>query len=317
MWRTGRRSARVAVVVMFTGALAAAAGIAGAATQRTFVASNGVDTATCTLSAPCRTFATAIANTLPGGEVIVLDSAGYGAATITQSVSIIAPAGIYAGISVFTGDGITIATPGLNVVLRGLAITGLGGQNGIAFLQGPTSSSTAARSRAWLTTASRSSPPAAARRSATARSPRPPTRVCMRMPCSARSRSPSNARGSSAASGAYTSGRARARPSEIRRLQGTRSTPRWRPTTSARAPPRIWRSTRHRSWAMRAACPPSARRRRLRPSSRAASSTIRPTATTRSPRRAWHGSDFGTMRFKRARRYLRMAACSNWPRELR
>jgi hypothetical protein len=121
---------------MFAGALAVAAGLAGAATQRTFVASNGVDTAACSLPAPCRTFTAAIANTLPGGEVIVLDSAGYGAATITQSVSIIAPAGIYAGISVFTGDGITIATPGVNVVLRGLSITGLGGQNGIAFLQG-------------------------------------------------------------------------------------------------------------------------------------------------------------------------------------
>lgn len=136
MWRIDERGVRAAVAVICTAALAAAAGGARAATQRTFVASNGVDTAACSLPAPCRTFAAAIANTLPGGEVIVLDSAGYGGATITQSVSIIAPAGIYAGISVFTGDGITIATPGLNVVLRGLAINGLGGQNGIAFLQG-------------------------------------------------------------------------------------------------------------------------------------------------------------------------------------
>ena len=56
-----------------------------------------------------------------------MDSAGYGAVTITQSVSIIAPAGIYAGISVFGGDGVTVNAPGAIVVLRGLSINGQGG----------------------------------------------------------------------------------------------------------------------------------------------------------------------------------------------
>jgi hypothetical protein len=63
--------------------------------------------------------------------VIVLDSAGYGPVTITKSVSIIAPAGIYAGISVFSGDGVNVNAPGGSVVLRGLSITGLGGTQGI------------------------------------------------------------------------------------------------------------------------------------------------------------------------------------------
>src|SRR5512145_3331720 len=79
------------------------------ALQRTFVASFGLDTNPCNLPSPCRTFGTAMAATDPNGEIIVLDSAGYGAVSITQSVSIIAPEGIYAGISVFAGP------PGIQV----------------------------------------------------------------------------------------------------------------------------------------------------------------------------------------------------------
>src|SRR4029450_4715446 len=74
------------------------------AIQRTFVRSDGVDTDPCTLQKPCRGFAAAILLTDPAGEVIVLDSAGYGAVTITKAVSIIAPTGVYAGISVFAAQ---------------------------------------------------------------------------------------------------------------------------------------------------------------------------------------------------------------------
>ncbi len=102
-----------------------------AASQRTFVASTGNDTHACSLPQPCRTFAAAIARTSPLGEVIVLDSAGYGAVTINKSVSIIAAPGVYAGVSVFTGDGITVDAPGAVVALRGLSINGQGGAIGI------------------------------------------------------------------------------------------------------------------------------------------------------------------------------------------
>src|SRR4029450_6331613 len=61
------------------------------AAQRTFVSGSGVDSNPCTLTLPCRSFAAAITQTSIGGEVIVLDSAGYGPVAITQSVSIIAP----------------------------------------------------------------------------------------------------------------------------------------------------------------------------------------------------------------------------------
>jgi len=109
------------------------------AVQRTFVASVGLPANTafnCSLAKPCRAFNEALSVTSPNGEVIVLDSAGYGTVTITQSVSIIAPPGIYAGVSVTAGDGITINGAGVVVKLKGLAVNGQGGNDGIVFLQG-------------------------------------------------------------------------------------------------------------------------------------------------------------------------------------
>ena len=110
--------------------------LAHATVQRTFVASTGSDANTafnCSLVKPCRGFAAAIGVTSAKGEVIVLDSAAYGVIpAITKSISVTAPAGIYAGISVFSGDGITInAGASDTVVLRGLTINGQGGANGI------------------------------------------------------------------------------------------------------------------------------------------------------------------------------------------
>jgi hypothetical protein len=107
--------------------------VTGAATtaKRTFVASTGNDANPCSITAPCRGFTRAITQTSASGEVVVLDSAGYGVVTIKQSVSIIAPAGIYAGISVFSGDGVTVNAPGATVVLRGISINGQGSRYGI------------------------------------------------------------------------------------------------------------------------------------------------------------------------------------------
>jgi hypothetical protein len=123
-----RSTPRVALAFIIT----AYAVLPAFAAQRTFVSTTGVDNAACSLGAPCRAFAAAITATTAGGEVIVLDSGGYGRVTITKSVSIIAPAGIHAGISVFAAtNGIDIPTGGIKVVLRGLAITGQGGVHGI------------------------------------------------------------------------------------------------------------------------------------------------------------------------------------------
>lgn len=102
------------------------------AVQRTFVASFGLDANPCNLPSPCRTFGTAMAATDPNGEIIVLDSAGYGPVTITKSVSIIAPQGVYGGITAFSGDAITVAAGASDIVtLRGLKLNGLGATTGI------------------------------------------------------------------------------------------------------------------------------------------------------------------------------------------
>ena len=115
--------------------------LAGAVVQRTFVSGQGSDTNPCSISAPCRSFAAAIAQTVTGGEVVVLDSAGYGPVTITSAVSITAPPGIYAGVSVSSGDGVVVnAGASDRVVLRGLNIVAIPGTPAAAvrFLNGGT-----------------------------------------------------------------------------------------------------------------------------------------------------------------------------------
>ena len=72
--------------------------------------------------------------TVAGGEIIALDSAGYGSVTITQGVSLIAPAGVYAGVTNGAADGIVVNAPAANVVLRGLEINGLGTSPGSGIL---------------------------------------------------------------------------------------------------------------------------------------------------------------------------------------
>jgi len=111
------------------------------AAQRTFVSTTGSDSNACSLAAPCRGFAKALTVTDVAGEIVVLDSGGYGAVAIGQAVSIIAPPGVYAGISVFAGgatngQGVVVNAGTGKVVLRGLTITGLGGTDGIAFNSG-------------------------------------------------------------------------------------------------------------------------------------------------------------------------------------
>jgi hypothetical protein len=80
---------------------------------------------------PCQTFAGAVTQLNPNGEVIVLDSGGYGPVTITQGVTIEAPAGVTAFIHPPSGDAITVNASGATVTLRGLVLNG-GTQSGIS-----------------------------------------------------------------------------------------------------------------------------------------------------------------------------------------
>jgi hypothetical protein len=107
---------------------------------RTFVSGAGADTNPCSLASPCRTFAQAISVTNSGGEVVALTSAGYGPFTISKAVTVEAPAGVYAGITVTSGSGIVIsAGPNDTVILRGLTINNQSaGITGILFSGGNT-----------------------------------------------------------------------------------------------------------------------------------------------------------------------------------
>jgi hypothetical protein len=72
--------------------------------------------------------------TTTAGEIIVLDSGGYGSVTINKSVAIVAPSGVYAGISVFTvgplaGVVVNAGDSGF-VTLRGLSLVNLAGVTG-------------------------------------------------------------------------------------------------------------------------------------------------------------------------------------------
>jgi hypothetical protein len=118
-----------------------AAAPARAQATRTYVSGTGIDNAVCSRTAPCKTFAGAIAATVAGGEISILDAGGYGSVTITKSISIINDYSGEAGIVAAGVNGITITT-GLTdvVVLRGLVITGdiatKPGLNGISFTGG-------------------------------------------------------------------------------------------------------------------------------------------------------------------------------------
>src|SRR6476620_8571994 len=64
------------------------AGLAQAQATRTWVSGVGDDVNPCSRTAPCKTFAGAISKTAAGGEIDALDPGGFGAVTITKSITI-------------------------------------------------------------------------------------------------------------------------------------------------------------------------------------------------------------------------------------
>jgi hypothetical protein len=101
--------------------------------NRSAVSVNGLDTNPCTPASPCRSFAAAIAQTNAGGEIIALDSAGYGPFTITSSLTVSGAPGVHAAITVTSGGGITVsASSSDNVTIRDLVLIGAGGSVGVS-----------------------------------------------------------------------------------------------------------------------------------------------------------------------------------------
>ena len=96
---------------------------------RTWVSGVGSDTNPCSRTAPCKTFAGAISKTATCGEIDVLDPAGYGAVTITKSITINGYGGFGSILNV-GGNGIVINLAQSDtcntVILRWLDINGGG-----------------------------------------------------------------------------------------------------------------------------------------------------------------------------------------------
>jgi hypothetical protein len=94
--------------------------------QRKFVSSTGNDANNCLRPTPCRTLQRGHDSVAAGGEVVALDSAGYGTLSITKSVTITG-VGVHAAVTATGGaDGVTITAAGATVILRELTITGTG-----------------------------------------------------------------------------------------------------------------------------------------------------------------------------------------------
>ncbi|HVS00449.1 MAG TPA: right-handed parallel beta-helix repeat-containing protein [Thermoanaerobaculia bacterium] len=111
--------------------------MAHAQATRTWVSGVGDDVNPCSRTAPCKTFGGAISKTAAGGEISVLDPGGFGAVTITKSITINGE-GTLAGILSSLTNGI-IVNAGVNdkVIIRNVSINGAGnGINGIRYLAG-------------------------------------------------------------------------------------------------------------------------------------------------------------------------------------
>ena len=109
-------------------ALVSAAVPASALNTRTWISGKGVDQAGCgPIATPCRTLQHAHDNTVPGGEIDVLDSAGYGSVAISKAISIVSDGSVAGVLASAGGTAITItAGQGDAVTLRGLTIEGAG-----------------------------------------------------------------------------------------------------------------------------------------------------------------------------------------------
>ncbi len=115
----------------------AMASMAQAQATRTWVSGVGDDANPCSRTAPCKTFAGAISKTATGGEIDALDDGGYGAITITKSITIDG-SGHLAGILAAGTTGVIVNAAATSIVnLRNLSINGAGtGIYGVRMLAG-------------------------------------------------------------------------------------------------------------------------------------------------------------------------------------
>src|SRR5690242_4903761 len=129
---------RVITNTIAAAALLVAASSTQAQATRTWVSGVGDDVNPCSRTAPCKTFAGAISKTAAGGEIDALDPGGFGAVTITKSITIDGTAGQGFGSILASGtNGVNVALvasandPLQTVRLRNLNITGTGSNGSI------------------------------------------------------------------------------------------------------------------------------------------------------------------------------------------
>jgi hypothetical protein len=131
-------SFKILVVVLSALALTS---LAQAQATRTWVSGVGDDANPCSRTAPCKTFAGAISKTAAGGEISVLDPGGFGAVTITKSITLNGEATLGSVLVVGT-NGIVVAAGASDVVklihlkILGTFAAGNQGINGIRYLSG-------------------------------------------------------------------------------------------------------------------------------------------------------------------------------------
>jgi hypothetical protein len=113
--------------------------IAQAQASRTWVSGVGDDANPCSRTAPCKTWAGAISKTAACGEIDALDPGGFGAVTITKSITLDGT-GTFASILASLVNGIVVNAAATDVItIRGLSINGFcNGINGINILQAKT-----------------------------------------------------------------------------------------------------------------------------------------------------------------------------------
>src|SRR4030081_826515 len=89
--------------------------VAQAQATRTWVSGVGDDANPCSRTAPCKTFAGAISKTADCGEIDALDPGGFGAVTITKSITLDGT-GTLAGILASLTTGVIINADNTKVI---------------------------------------------------------------------------------------------------------------------------------------------------------------------------------------------------------
>ena len=117
----------------------ASVSIAQAQASRTWVSGVGDDANPCSRTAPCKTWAGAISKTAACGEIDALDPGGFGAVTITKSITLDGT-GTMASILASLTTGIIINALNTDVItIRGISINGFcNGLRGMNILQAKT-----------------------------------------------------------------------------------------------------------------------------------------------------------------------------------